>query len=455
MRTFVYKFEMSEEEWLRIHGKLDEAIRLLHELANDDYTASEAIAADDALSDLESAIDDYEIKEEPEMGSEERVTLEMSMEDYGYIVNALKTIQHNHNVVDESAATLRMSMAITGSLNILERSIVEEPEEGIEMSEEEWNKIRNGAMSKSKANAKESNKPTSGRYEWKDNMPIYGPDPWKEIDILKETIKTQSDVIGDVRGRILPLTDMYNDHEDRLSELYEEVNNIKDLFKSYDNADKALHRRLLSIENQLGRELYDYKNKVALDIASIDNRIHDYEERLTAVEDRLDAKMVDIVLDNKNDIEKLSARTNRIYELIDANIKLDNKTDILEERVKNITETVDSVKTQLETVDFSNSQLWDIVTGSDDSIDERMETLRHKMDTLIERDECLFNKLHSLKDNMQELAKSNADKHNRLAMTVQNLKDSVEGKHDKDKLEVSSASFNIYFDKNKKEDDDE
>jgi predicted nucleic acid-binding Zn-ribbon protein len=438
MRKFVYKFEITEEEWLRIHGKLDEAIRLLHELANDDYTVTEAISADEALSDLESSINGYEIKEESEMGSEEKIALEMDMSDYDYIINSLKIMQRNivgraniepymmanidmclnilekYNVeepkVGEKTITLEMDMSDYGyvinvfkgiqsnivgrvnvepymlmlpkmCLNILERSIIEEPEEGIEMSEEEWNKIRNGAI--------------SGRYEWTDNMPTYGPDPWKEINILKETIKTQADMIGDVRGRILPLTDMYNDHEDRIAELYEEVNNLKDFvtkldidnlkdqFKSYDNADKALHRRLQFVEHRL-----ESINLTAPDL-KFDNRIHDYAERLTAVEDGL-------------------------------------------------------------------NKLWDIVTGSDDSLDERVETLDHKMDALIERDNCFFDKLKEVKNNMKELAQSEADKHNRLAMTVQNLKDFVEGKYDKDKLDISSASFNIYFENsNKKEDDDE
>ena len=438
MRTFVYKFEMSEEEWLSIHGRLDEAIRLLHELANDDYTSSKAIEADDALSDLESAIDDYEFKyeseEEPKMG-EERVTLNMAIGDYGYVVNVLKSIQRN--LLGSNIETSSMLIGIAGSINILKRSIVEEPEEGIEMSEEEWCKIRNSAMQKTE---EESSKPTSGRYEWKTNMPVYGPDPWKEIDILKETIKTQSDMISDALGRIIPLTDMYNDHEDRMAELCEEVDNIKDLLKSYDNADRALNRRLLSIENQLGREFCDYKNKVTLDIASINDRINDYAKRLVAI----------------------SNKTDRLHEMSEANdsritslhIKLDNKIDILDERMKNLVQYAGRIENNVTNIEKDKKKIWDIVTGSDDSLDERFEGLKHTMECLIERDDCFFNKVKDLKNDMKELAQMEADKHNRLAMQVQSLNDFVEGKYDKGKLDIDSASFNIYFNRNKKEEDD-
>lgn len=190
---------------------------------------------------------------------------------------------------------------------------------------------------------------------------------------------------------------------------------------------KELERRLLSIENQLGREFYDYKNKVALDIASIDIRIHDHEDRLTAVENQLEEEIVPLLRDHED------------RDLID------DRIDILGERIKNLVLKF----TDAENKNYSNYNR--II-----ALEERVETMSHKMDALIGRDECFFNKVKKLNNNIKELAQNEADKHNRLAMTVQNLKDFVDGKYDKDNLDISSASFNVYFEKgkNKKEDSD-
>ncbi len=71
--------------------------------------------------------DKWESEEGIEMSEskvkEERITLNMPMEDYGYVINTLKSIQIN--LAGTNIATTRMSIGVAGSLNILERSQVD------------------------------------------------------------------------------------------------------------------------------------------------------------------------------------------------------------------------------------------------------------------------------------------------------------------------------------------
>ena len=293
------------------------------------------------------------------MKNEERVTLEMSMEDYGYVVNTLKSMQIN--LAGTDIATTRMSIGIAGSLNILERS---------QVVLDIWGNI-DRAMVKGYVNTLN--------------------EAANDIARGKATQQTVMD-IKDVASSIykhLPeedeTDDVLDDHEDRISELYEEVNNIKDLFKSYDNADKALHRRLQFVEDRL-------------------DRISDYEKHLTAISNKTDKVY-----------EQNEANDSRITDL---HIKIDNKIDILEEKMKNTMKTVDDVKTAIE-------NLWGVVTGTDDSLDERVETLSHRVDILENR------------------AKPN------ISCADDILKEAA------NKFDISSASFNLYFENNKKKEDDD
>lgn len=127
MKIFVYKFEMSQDDWLSIRNRLEAAINLLYGIDGIcDDCMNITRAADNALLDLESSIHGYKVKyEEPEEGiemSEERIALEMNMYDYDYITNSLKIMQRN--IVDGTNIGACISMLPTMCLNILERSKV-------------------------------------------------------------------------------------------------------------------------------------------------------------------------------------------------------------------------------------------------------------------------------------------------------------------------------------------
>jgi chromosome segregation ATPase len=310
------------------------------------------------------------------MKNEERITLNMSMEDYGYLVNTLKSMQIN--LAGTNIATTRMSIGIVGSLNILERS---------QVVLDIWGNI-DRAMIKGYVNTlnEAANDIARGKATQQTVMDI------KDVASSLNNHMPEEDETDDV----------LDDHEDRISELYEEVNNIKDLFKSYDNADNALHRRLQFVEDRL-------------------DRISDYEKRLTAISNKTDKVY-----------EQNEANDSRITGL---HIKLGNKIDILEDRVKNLVKAVGKNECNLNEfkktmydrvgkVECDSEKMWDMITGNEDSLDERLETLKHRVDTLEDRSKPHISSVDEIIDAAN-------------------------------KFNISPASFSVYFENNKKKEDDD
>lgn len=361
------------------------------------------------------------------MKNEERVTLNMSMEDYGYLINTLKSMQIN--LAGTDIATTRMSIGIAGSLNILERS---------QVVLDIWGNI-DRAMIKGYVNTlnEAANDIARGK-------------------ATQQTIMDIKDVASSLNNHIPELEedetdDVLDDHEDRIAELYEEVNNIKDLFKSYDNADKALHRRLQFVEDRLDRiNLSALDNKIDNKIDrggndSLDSRISTLEDKVRIINAVADyEKISEQMCDITNNIDKLSARTDKVYEQNEANdsritglhIKFDNKLDILEDRVKNLVKAVGKNECNLNEfkktmydrvgkVECDSEKMWDMITGNEDSLDERVETLRHRVNILEDR-----SKPH--------------------VSSVDEIIDAA------NKFNISPTSFSVYFEnKNKKEDNDD